>query len=223
MASKKEILNELKNCIVNFEIDRIREVAIMAIRVGIDPYTAIMEGLSKGMEVVGQLYETGQYFLSDLVMAGETMKAAMEVLEPYLKTSTKDRSIGVVVIGTVEGDLHDIGKNIVATLLKSAGFTVIDLGVDVPAETFVTAVREKKPDILAMSSLVTTTMPSMKKTIRLLEKEGLRDSIKIIVGGAPVSNEFAMEIGADAYGKDAIDAVRICKKWMQDAKTLKKR
>lgn len=215
MTSERKILKELQNCIVNFEMDRIKKVADKAIKAGLEPYIAVTEGLSKGMEVVSKLYDKGEYFLSDLIMAGETMKAAMEIIEPHLKTSIKAKTIGVVVIGTVEGDLHDIGKDIVTTLLSSAGFKVIDLGIDVPAESFVRAVRNKNPDILAMSSLVTTTMPNMKKTIQILKEEGLRDNVKIIVGGAPISNEFAKEINADAYGKDAIDAVRISKKWMQ--------
>jgi len=215
MSSQQEILQDLRDCVLNFEIERVREVVIVAVKAGIEPYVAVTEGLSKGMDIVSERYEAGEYFLSDLVMAGETMKAAMEVLEPHLKMSTPTGAFGTVVIGTVEGDLHDLGKGIVVTLLSSAGFQVTDLGVDVSPESFLSATREKKPDILAMSSLLTTTMPNIKKTIRLLEDKGLRDSVKIIVGGAPLSSEFADEVGADAYGKDAVEALGICRKWIR--------
>jgi len=216
LPSKQEILKELQECIVNFKMDEIKKVANIAIKSGIEPYDAVIQGLSKGMEIVSKFYETGEFFLSDLIMAGETMKAAMEILEPHLKASTKEKAEGVVVIGTVEGDMHDIGKNIIATVLSSAGFRVIDIGVDAKAESFLSAVRDNKANILAISGLLTTTMPNMKEIIQLLEEEGLRKTIKIIVGGAPISEEFAQEIKADAYGKGAIEAMRICKKWVQE-------
>jgi 5-methyltetrahydrofolate--homocysteine methyltransferase len=215
MPSGHEILQKLCDCIVDFEMDEIQQVADEAIKAGIEPYVVIIEGLSKGMAIVSKRYSAGEFFLSDLIMAGETMKAAMEVIEPHLKASIAAGTSGVVVIGTVQGDLHNIGKDLVVTLLRSAGFQVIDLGIDVPPEKFVDAIREEKPDITAMSSLLTTTKPNMKETIQKLKEECLREDIKILVGGAPISNEFAQEIGADAYGKDAIEGVRICQKWME--------
>jgi len=217
MPNEGRILEELRDCVVNFQTERIGELAAEALRAGIDPHVVVTEGLSKGMEIVGQRYDAGRFFLSDLIMAGETMKAAMEVLKPHLSTLAGGGASGLVVIGTVHGDMHDLGKNIVSTLLSSSGFQVIDLGVDVPPEDFAKIVKERKPDILAMSSLLTTTMPNMRKTLQLLEDESLRDRVKVIIGGAPVTREFANEIGADAYGKDALEGLRICRTWV-DAK-----
>ncbi|MEM1550803.1 MAG: cobalamin-dependent protein [Candidatus Bathyarchaeia archaeon] len=146
-------------------------------------------------------------------MAGEVVKEGMKVLEPYLKVG-EVKMIGKVVIGTVKGDLHDIGKNIVVTLLRASGLEVIDLGVDVPPERFVEAVKEHKPDVVAMSALLTTTMDEMENVIKALKEAGLRDKVKVIIGGAPITDEFAKKIGADAAAKDAIEGVNICKAWL---------
>jgi len=210
---KQEVLARLRDCVVNLDIDGVKRAAKEAIDAGVTPYEAIMDGMAKGMEVVGQKYEAGEYFLAELIMAGETMKEGLSVLQPYMKTGDM-KHIGKVVIGTVEGDLHDIGKNVVITLLTASGFEVIDLGVDVPAEKFVEAVKQYKPDIVAMSALLTTTMVNMAKVIKALEQAGLRDKVKIIVGGAPLTEEYAKQIGADAYGRDAVEGVNICKKWV---------
>jgi len=211
--SKQEVLARLRDCIVNLDIDGVKKAAKEALDVGITPYEAIMDGMAKGMEIVGQKYEAGEYFLAELIMAGETMKEGLSVLEPYMKAGDM-KHIGRVVIGTVEGDLHDIGKNVVITLLTASGFEVIDLGVDVSAEKFVEAVKQYKPDIVAMSALLTTTMVNMAKVIKALEQAGLRDKVKVIVGGAPLTEEYARQIGADAYGRDAVEGVNICKKWV---------
>jgi 5-methyltetrahydrofolate--homocysteine methyltransferase len=176
-----------------------------------------MEGMSKGMEIVGKKFEEGEFFLSDLIMAGETMKAGMEVLKPHLKAG-QVKSMGRVVIGTVKGDIHDIGKNIVSTLLSSAGFEVHDLGVDVDVDRFVKAVQEFKAHILAMSALLTVTMPYMEEVIKAVEKAGIRSQLKIIVGGAPLSEDYAKRIGADAYAEDAVTGVEKCKKLMDEVK-----
>jgi 5-methyltetrahydrofolate--homocysteine methyltransferase len=213
MSRRVEVLARLRDCVVNLDIDGVKRAAKEAIDAGVTPYEAIMEGMAKGMEIVGQKYEAGEYFLAELIMAGETMKEGLSVLEPYMKTGDM-KHIGKVVIGTVEGDLHDIGKNVVITLLTASGFEVIDLGVDVPAEKFVEAVKQYKPDIVAMSALLTTTMVNMAKVIKALEQAGLRDKVKIIVGGAPLTEEYAKQIGADAYGRDAVEGVNICKKWV---------
>jgi len=210
---KQEVLAKLRDAVVNLDIDGVKRAAKEAIDAGVTPYEAIMEGMAKGMEIVGQKYEAGEYFLAELIMAGETMKEGLSVLQPYMKTGDM-KHIGKVVIGTVEGDLHDIGKNVVITLLTASGFEVIDLGVDVPAEKFVEAVKQYKPDIVAMSALLTTTMVNMAKVIKALEQAGLRDKVKIIVGGAPLTEEYAKQIGADAYGRDAVEGVNICKKWV---------
>ncbi|RLI25565.1 cobalamin-binding protein [Candidatus Bathyarchaeota archaeon] len=209
------MLARLRDAIVNLDYEGIRDVAREAIEAGLSPYEAIMEGMAKGMDIVGQKYEQGEYFLAELIMAGETMKEGLSVLEPYMKKG-EIKHIGKVVIGTVEGDLHDIGKNIVITLLTASGFEVVDLGVDVSAEKFVEAVRKHKPDIVAMSALLTTTMVNMEKVVKALEEAGLRDKVKIIVGGAPLTEEFAKQIGADAYGRDAVVGVEICRRWVSE-------
>jgi len=213
MANKEEILGKIRDAIVNLDIDNIGRLCEEAVRAGVPAYEVVMEGMAKGMEIVGEKYERNEYFLAELIMAGETMKEGMKVLEPYLKAGEL-KKIGKVVIGTVRGDLHDIGKNIVATLLSAAGFDVIDLGVDVPPEKFVEAVRENSPDIVGMSALLTTTMVEMEDIIKELKKAGLRDKVKVIIGGAPITREFAEKIGADAAARDAVEGVNICKSWM---------
>ncbi|MEM0049351.1 MAG: corrinoid protein [Candidatus Bathyarchaeia archaeon] len=214
--SWEEILGNIKSAIVNLDIENIQRLCLEAIKAGIPAYDIIMKGFSKGLEIVGENYERGEYYLAELVVAGETVKEGMKVLEPYLK-GDEAQKIGKVVIGTVRGDLHDIGKNIVAILLKASGFDVIDLGVDVPPERFVEAVREHKPDIVAMSALLTTTMNEMENVIKALKEAGLRNNVKVIIGGAPVTDEFAKKIGADAAAKDAVEGVNICKSWLYRA------
>jgi 5-methyltetrahydrofolate--homocysteine methyltransferase len=213
MVSREEILGRIRDAIVNLDIDNIGRLCEEAVRAGVPAYEVVMEGMARGMEVVGEKYERNEYFLAELIMAGETMKEGMKVLEPYLKAGEL-KKIGKVVIGTVRGDLHDIGKNIVATLLSAAGFDVIDLGVDVPPEKFVEAVKENSPDIVGMSALLTTTMVEMEDIIKELKKAGLRDKVKVIIGGAPITREYAEKIGADAAARDAVEGVNICKSWM---------
>jgi len=216
MAEKscgKDILEKIKEAVVNLDIDNIPKLCKEAVEAGIPAYKVVTDGMAKGMDIVGQKYEANEYFLAELIMAGETMKEGMKVLEPYLKTGEM-KPIGKIVIGTVRGDLHDIGKNIAATLLKSAGFDIVDLGVDVSPEQFVDAVRQNNPDILAMSALLTTTMVEMENTIKALKAAGLREKVKIILGGAPITPEYAKKIGADAAAKDAVDGVNICKSWV---------
>lgn len=211
MSSREEILGKLKDSIVSLDIEGCRNTAMAAVEKGIPPYEAVIEGMAKGMEVVGEKYKNGEYFLPELVMAGNAMKAGLEILEPLI-----DKAVGVqahkVLFGTVEGDLHDIGKNIVIAMLRSAGFKVKDLGIDVPAQVFVEQVRMYQPMIVAMSALLTTTMVEMGNVIKALETAGLRDRLKIMVGGRPVAEDFASEIGADGYGHDALEALTIAKK-----------
>lgn len=204
----------LKDNIVNLEYEKAKEAARKALEAGIEP-AHIIKAIAEAMDVVGKKYEKGEYFLSELIVAGELGKELTKMLEPYLKKEEIKR-IGKVVIGTVKGDLHDIGKNIVAMMLEVAGFEVIDLGADVPPERFVEAVKREKPDIVAMSALLTTTMVEMKNVIEALKEAGVRDKVKVIVGGAPITRDFAESIGADGYGIDAIEGVRICKRWMQE-------
>ena len=210
---EEEMLSRIRDAIVNLDIDNIGRLCEEAVKAGVPAYEVVMDGMAKGMEIVGEKYERNEYFLAELIMAGETMKEGMKVLEPYLKAGEL-KKIGKVVIGTVRGDLHDIGKNIVATLLSAAGFEVVDLGVDVPPEKFVEAVKENNPDIVGMSALLTTTMVEMEEVIKALKESGLRDKVKVIIGGAPITEEFAKKIGADAAAKDAVEGVNICKSWV---------
>ena len=214
MPSEKELLAKLRDSIINLDIDGVKKAAEEALAAGVPAYRAVVDGMAKGMEVVGQKYEDGEYFLAELIMAGETMKEGMSVLEPHLKAGDI-KSAGKVVVGTVRGDLHDIGKNVVITLLRAANYDVVDLGVDISAEQFVEAAKEHSPDIVAMSALLTTTMIEMENVIESLEKAGLRDKLKVIIGGAPITSEYAEKIGADAAARDAVEGVRTCNKWMK--------
>jgi len=221
MQSHAEILDELSKCIVNFDLDGIRKAAKKAVDAGIPPFVAITEGMSKGMRIIGDRYHRQEVFLSDLIMAAETMKEGMQVLEPYLKKSPGE-NLGVVVLGTVKGDLHDIGKDIFKTLMISAGFDVHDLGIDVAENTFVEEARKKNANIVGMSALLTVTMPEMSMVINALKEAGIRDNLKTIVGGAAVTEEFARRIGADAYAKDATEGVKMCEQWIE-SKHVKRR
>jgi len=187
---EREILDRLSLCIVNMDVEGIRQASNDALTEEISPLKAITNGMAKGMDIVGQKFEAKEYFLAELIMAGEVMKEGMKSLEPYIKRA-EVKKLGKVLLGTVEGDLHDIGKNVVATLLEAVGFDVIDLGVDMPAEKFTDAVRTHKPKILGMSALLSLTMPEMENVIKELEKAGLRGQVKVIVGGAPLTKEYA--------------------------------
>jgi 5-methyltetrahydrofolate--homocysteine methyltransferase len=208
----KEILDELRDAIVDLDIDEIPKLSRKALDSGVSAYDAIVNGMAKGMEIVGLKYEDGEYYLAELVLAGETMKEGMTVLEPYLEGSMISTA-GKCVIGTVKGDLHDIGKNVFVSLLKAENFDVIDLGTDITPEAFMAAYHEHKPDIIAMSALLTITMGEMGKVIEELKAAGVRDKVKVLIGGAPITDEYAVEIGADAAAKDAVDGIRIIRQW----------
>jgi len=214
MPSEKKILGKLRDAVVNLDIEGVKRASDDVLKAGIPAYRAVIEGMAKGMEIVGQKYEDGEYFLAELIMAGETMKEGMTVLEPHLKAGDI-RAAGKVIIGTVRGDLHDIGKNVVITLLRAANFDVVDLGVDISAEQFIEAVRKHNPDIIAMSALLTTTMIEMENVMNSLKKAGLRGKLKVIIGGAPITPDYAKKIGADAAARDAVEGVRICNEWMK--------
>ena len=181
-----------------------------ALSAGANPQDIVAHGLQAGMGMVGEKFSSGEYFLPDMLMAARAMNACLEVLKPLL-AKTGIPTIGKVVIGTVEGDMHDIGKNVVATFLKGSGFEVFDLGNNVPDQKFIDEVREKKPDILGFSAMLTTTMPFMGRIIKALEAGGLRSGIKVIVGGAPVTQDYANYIGADAYAHDGGKSAKVCK------------
>jgi corrinoid protein of di/trimethylamine methyltransferase len=180
---------------------------------GESPKDILDKGLVAGMDIVGVDFRDGILFVPEVLMAANAMKSGMEVLRPLL-TETGVQRIGMMVLGTVKGDIHDIGKNLVAMMMEGAGFEVINLGINIDADQFVAAVKEHQPDILGMSALLTTTMPYMKVVIDALGEEGMRDEIYVMVGGAPVTENFAREVCADAYGRDAAVSVEIAKSYM---------
>lgn len=184
------------------------EVVDQAIASGISIDEIINNGLTKGMELVGQKFEAGEFFIPDMLASAEAVGTAIEKLEPHLR-SKGIQPKGKIFVATVQGDLHDIGKNIVSILLRGAGYTVKDLGNDVPAQDIINAVKEEKPQFLGLSALLTSTMAHMDEIIRALTENGLRDKVKVIVGGAPVSPEFAKSIGADGYGADGFQALAV--------------
>ena len=186
----------------------VTELIEQALAAGMDIQEVINKGLTEGMNVVGKKFETKEYFIPDMLASAEAVGAAMEMLEPHLaKSGIKAK--GKIIMATVKGDLHDIGKNIVSILLRGAGYTVKDLGNEIEPQTIVKAVREEKPQFLGLSALLTSTMVNMGETIKALEESGLRDKVKVIIGGAPVSEEFAESIGADGYGADGFQAVAV--------------
>jgi len=209
MSDNQAILDKLSEAIVELDIDSIVELCKSAIEDGIQPYDIVINGMAKGMEIVGQKYEDGEYYLAELIMAGETMKEGMTFLEPHLAESDMKKA-GTIIVGTVKGDLHDIGKNVFVSLLKAQNYEVIDLGVDISPEQFIEAVKEHKPNLLAMSALLTTTMVEMENVVKQLKEAGLRDSVKII---APLNQKYATGIGADAAATDAVEGIRIINGW----------
>jgi len=202
-------LREVRQYLIDFDASGLRQAVQDALQIGLLPFDIILYGMAEGMQVVGELYEQGEFYLPELVMAGATMQAGMEVLQPALKAAGGVQAIskGKVILGTVKGDIHDIGKNLVRTMLDGAQFEVIDLGVDVPPEKFVEAVRVHHPQIVAMSALLTTTLKGMKMTVDALREAGLDDQVKIMIGGAPVSREYADQIGVQGYADSAVGAV----------------
>lgn len=204
-------LTDLGQAIVDLNEELVDSLVKQKIEKGQGPLEIIKE-CNDGMAQVGKLFEANEYYLSELIMSGEILKGVMDVLEPLLGNAQEDApSAGVVVIGTVKDDIHDIGKNIVVTLLKGTGFEVVDLGVDVPADKFVQAVRETGAKALGLSALLNFTFPHMKDVVDALDKAGLRDQVKVIIGGAPCNEEVRQFANADYYAKDAAAGVNICK------------
>ena len=204
------IIEEIQQAIINLEEDKTAELTQEAIDKGLSPLVILQEGLTKGVRTVGDKFGRGEVFLPELAMSADCMRAGVDLVEPLLDEmdlADEDKG-GKMVIGTVDEDIHNIGKNILGTMLKANGFDVVDLGVEIPNEDFVEAVREEKPDILGMSALMTMTMDHQEEVIELLEEEGLRDDVKVMVGGAPTSEEWRDEIGADGYADNADAAVK---------------
>jgi methanogenic corrinoid protein MtbC1 len=175
---------------------------------GIAPSTLLFDAMIPALDEVGRRFESGEYFLPEMLIAARAMRISMEVLRPHL-SATDARSLGTIVIGTVAGDIHDIGKDMVEIMLEGAGFAIVDLGVNVPASRFVEAIRQHRPVVVGLSAFLTTTMPMVGRTIRAISDAGLRDSVRIIVGGAPINEAFAADVGADGYAPDASSAVRV--------------
>lgn len=196
---------ELSNSVIEGDKEKVTDVAQELVDEGLKPNEIVEQGLIAGLDVVGQRFKDGDMFVPQVMMAAESMKAGMEILNPLLAEG-ESSSKGTVVLGTVAGDLHDIGKNLVGMMMESASLKVVDLGVDIEPEEFVESIKENDPDILGMSALLTTTMQEMQNTLELLEEEGLKEDLKIMVGGAPVTPDFAEEIGADRWAQDAAAA-----------------
>jgi corrinoid protein of di/trimethylamine methyltransferase len=209
----EERFQAMAQSVIDGEVEDAARLAQQAVAEGIDPLEAINKGFVVGVNFVGEQFSCGEMFLPDLVLAGEAMKAAVAVLEPEMaKRGAVRTMLGTVVIGTVEGDIHDIGKTLVATMLSASGFQVFDLGVDVAVHTFVEKARQVRADIVGLSALLTTTMTKQKDVIEALDDVGLRPAVKVIVGGAPVTSGWAEEIGADGFSEDAIGAVALAKR-----------
>jgi len=205
-------LSALAENLINGKADAVKELTQKALDDGVSPGDVLNEGLIKGMNVVGERFKNNEFYVPEVLIAARAMHAGMDILKPALADSGV-QPIGKILLGTVKGDLHDIGKNLVAMMLEGAGFEVVDLGIDVPPEKFVEAVKEGG-DVIAMSALLTTTMTAMKTTLEALEEAGVRDKIKAIIGGAPVTQNYADEIGADGYARDAASAADKAKEVM---------
>ena len=198
----KRIFEELREG----EADKIELLTQEALRLGLAPEMILREGLIAAMNMIGERFKRGELFVPEVLLAARAMQAGMNILKPRL-VQTGIKPLGRIIIGTVKGDLHDIGKNLVAMMLEGAGFEIIDLGIDTAPERFIQEVKDKRPQIMAMSALLTTTLPMMKNTMELLRSEGLRGTVKVMVGGAPLTQKYADEIGADGYAPDAVSAV----------------
>ncbi len=205
-----ESLNNLYEAILKGNLSLAIETTKNAVSENIDPQIIINDYMSKGMAEIGARFEEGKAFVPELLMSARAMKGALDILKPLMAENSSAR-LGKIVIGTVKGDLHDIGKNLVASMLEGCGFEVINLGVDISSEKFIKAVKEHDANILCLSALLTTTMYYMKEVVVALEQEGLRDKVKVMIGGAPISSAFAKEINADGYSDNANSAVNLAK------------
>jgi corrinoid protein of di/trimethylamine methyltransferase len=203
----EEMYKKLARALIDGEPEDAEALAKEALELGLDPLSCITQGLTPGIQEVGKLFASGEYFLPELIIGADAMKVALDILEPMLVGDQKRDVVGRVVLGTVEGDLHEIGKTLVGTMLTANGFQVTDIGVDKKAEDFIAAIKENDADIVGASALLTTTMLQQKTLVGALEEAGLRDKVKVLIGGAPVTESYAKEIGADGYAEDAISAV----------------
>ncbi|MFW9939185.1 MAG: B12-binding domain-containing protein [Candidatus Thorarchaeota archaeon] len=210
------VRDELYRSVVELEEDKVYNLLRQLLESKVDP-REVIELLRKAVEVVGDKFNKKEYFLTELVMAGEIFQQSARILEPFLKEeNVQEKTKGVVVVGTVKGDVHDIGKNIFVTLLKSAGFEVYDLGIDIPPQDFVEKVKEKNANVVGYSGLLTVALEAMKETTEALKSEGLRDKVKIIIGGLPTDEMWMKIAGADAFTDNAFEGVEIVKKWLEE-------
>jgi 5-methyltetrahydrofolate--homocysteine methyltransferase len=203
-------LKPLYDAVLKGDAKASRAITEQALANGIDPLTLVNEQMIPAMDEVGRRFESNEYFVPELLVSARAMKVALELIRPLL-TARGNEPLGRVVIGTVKGDLHDIGKNLVAAMLEGGGFEVIDLGTNVTPEKFIQTIKDKKANVVAMSALLTTTMPSMKSTIEAFKAAGVRDQIKVLIGGAPITSKYAAEIGADGFSDNAVGAVALAK------------
>lgn len=203
-------LQELMSLVISGDVDKVKSTTQQMLDAGEDPMKIIDEGLVNGINVVGDRFKEGEMYVPEMMMSAQAMKAGVELAKEKI-SGVEIASAGKVVIGTVAGDLHDIGKNLVAMMLESSGFDVVDLGVDVETDGFIAAVKEHNPQIVGMSALLTTTMPAMKDVIAALQEGDLRNGVKVVIGGAPVTKDYANEIGADGFAADAAIAIDLCK------------
>ncbi|MBW1733718.1 MAG: corrinoid protein [Deltaproteobacteria bacterium] len=210
-----DTLQQIKDAVVNRQRNEIEGLVQSAIDLGIEPTSIIDEALIGAMDVVGQLFSDSEIFVPEMLVSALTMKLGLEKVKPLLKSEAAERK-GTIIMGTVKGDIHDIGKNIVLMMLEGAGFEVVDLGVDLTVEKLMDKVEDLSPDLLGLSALLTTTMPEMERVIQELGTRGFRDRLKVMVGGAPVSESFARKIGADGYGADAAEAVQLARRLVED-------
>ncbi len=204
-------LNKLRETIIRGDAKASQAITQQALAEGVDPLLLVNNYMIPAMDEVGRRFECSEYFVPELLISARAMKSALDLIRPLL-TARGEQPVGRVAIGTVKGDLHDIGKNLVASLLEGGGFEVIDLGVNVSPEKFIATIKEKNANIIAMSALLTTTMPSMRTTIEALKQAGVRDKVKVLIGGAPITQKYADEIGADGYSETAVGAVALAKK-----------
>jgi len=217
MTAKEEVLKKLVQAVVDGNLEVAEEAAKEAVSAGIEPYRAIIDGLAKGMEIVGEKYDAKEFFLPELLMAGDAMYAGLNVLLPLLPKREAGEK-GTVILGVVEGDIHDIGKNIVKAMLTASGYKVIDLGKDVPVDEFIKRAKEERAQVIAMSTLMTPTLLSIQTVEEKLKAEGLKGKVKTIIGGGSVSDSWRERSGSDAYGKDAMEAVSKVKLLIESVK-----
>jgi len=214
----EEIYQKLAQAVIDGESEDAEALARHALEVGLEPLECINKGLTKGIQHVGELFADGECYLPELILSANAMKAALGVLEPAMLGGKQREIVGKVVLGTVQGDLHEIGKNLVSIILTANGFHVIDIGVDKPVSEFIKAVKENNATIVGASALLTTTMMEQKKLIDALKEAGLRAQVKVMIGGAPVNQDYAKQIGADGYAENAVSAVKLAFRLVDAAK-----